>query len=162
MPGQSLTELELDALRAYGAELADEEERVSYWRRLVHARIDLMRAEAATPGPLPLETVQRVLGDTGSGRARRALIRVRAAEPLPALPVLDEIWAGEVDPEDDQALEAALERLAVAEEQLTTYRRALHARIDDATAELIERYRADPSLALVALRGGGPLPRGRG
>lgn len=162
LPGQSLGELSLEALRAYRAGLAEEEERVSYWRRLVHARIDLLQAEVATAGPLPLATVQRVLGDTGSGRARRALVRVRAAEPLPALPVLDEIWSAELDPGDESARGAALERLSGAEQQLTTYRRALHARIDDATAELIERYRAEPSLALVALRDSGPPPRSRG
>ena len=31
---------------------------------------------------------------------------------------------------------------------LTDYRRALHARIDEATGELIVRYRADPLAAL--------------
>jgi hypothetical protein len=38
-----------------------------------------------------------------------------------------------------------------AERQLTTYRRALHERIDEATGELISRYRDDPAQALSIL-----------
>jgi hypothetical protein len=151
-PPVGLSELSLPQLRAYRRKLADEEERVSYWRRLLHARLDLLAAESSNEGPLSLETLARVLGDTGAGRTRTALVRVRAAEPLPELPVLEEMWVTEVDPEDPAAIAAAVERLRTAEQQLTSYRTALHQRIDEATGELIERYRADPSSALVALR----------
>jgi len=156
-----LTDLSLAALRAYRRKLADEEDRVSYWRRLVHARLDLLDAEASTEGDLSLQTLARVLGDTGAGRTRTALVRVRAAEPLPELPVLDEMWVTEVDPADPEALASAVGRLRTAERQLTSYRNALHQRIDEATAELIERYRANPKSALVALRrdDGPPPPR---
>jgi hypothetical protein len=154
-PGANLADLSLTQLRAYRRKLADEEDRVSYWRRLVHARIDLLEAERASVGPLALDTLARVLGDTGAGRTRTALVRVRAAEPLPDLPVLEEMWVTEVDPDDDEALASAVTRLRTAEQQLTSYRTALHRRIDDATAELIDRYRRDPSSALVALRGDG-------
>ena len=153
-----LADLSLSALRAYRRKLADEEDRVSYWRRLVHARIDVLEAESSTDGPLSLETLARVLGDTGAGRTRTALVRVRAAEPLPELPVLAEMWVTEVDPTDPEAIAAAGERLRTAERQLTTYRNALHQRIDEATSELIVRYRADPKSALVALRGDVPPP----
>ncbi|HEU4514006.1 MAG TPA: hypothetical protein VFR87_12950 [Nocardioidaceae bacterium] len=147
-----LPDLTLLQLRAYRRKLADEEDRVSYWRRLVHARLDLLQAESSHEGPLSLEKLARVLGDTGAGRTRNALVRVRAAEPLPELPVLEEMWVSEVDPQDPAAVEAAVERLRTAERQLTSYRTALHQRIDEATGELIERYRANPSSALVALR----------
>ncbi len=42
----------------------------------------------------------------------------------------------------------ALERLGAAERPLTPYRRGLHERIDEATAELIVRYRDEPPRAL--------------
>jgi hypothetical protein len=90
----------------------------------------------------------RVLGDTGTGRSRRALVRVRAAEPLPDLPVLTEMWGTEVDPHDPSQVADALERLRAAEAKLTAYRRALHARLDEATRELILRYRENPLAAL--------------
>ncbi len=151
-----LSDLSLSDLRAYRRKLADEEDRVSYWRRLVHARMDVLEAEASTEGGhLSLETLARVLGDTGAGHARTALVRVQTAEPLPELPVLEEMWVTEIDAGDPQAVGTAVERLRVAEGQLTSYRTALHQRIDEATAELIVRYRENPSSALVALRGGG-------
>jgi len=144
------SELTLDELRAYRRRLADEEDRVSYWRRLVHARIDVLEAEAHHERPLTIEELVRVLGDTGAGRGRTALVSVQAAEPLPDLPVLEEMWVTELDPNDTAAVRAAVERLRTAEQQLTDYRRALHERLDTATETLIARYREDPAQALVA------------
>lgn len=146
-----LSGLDLPALRAYRHELTAEEDKVSYWRRLAHARIDLLEAEASSEGALSFDDLVRVLGDTGTGRTRGALVRVRPAEPLPDLPVLDEMWATEVDPHDPDAVRDALRRLRAAEQKLTEYRHALHERIGEATSELIVRYRCDPASALVAL-----------
>ncbi|QNN54746.1 hypothetical protein H9L09_00955 [Nocardioides mesophilus] len=144
------SELSLDGLRAYRRTLADEEEKVSYWRRLVHARIDVLEAEAHHERPLTIEELVRVLGDTGAGHGRTALVSVQAAEPLPDLPVLQEMWVTELDPHDADAVAEAVTRLRTAEQQLTDYRRALHERLDQATQELIDRYRQDPVSALVA------------
>ena len=143
-------DLSLDELRAYRRRLADEEERVSYWRRLVHARIDVLVAEAHHERPLTIKELVRVLGDTGSGQGRNALVSVHAAEPLPDLPVLEEMWVTELDPNDTVAVQEAIERLRTAERQLTDYRKALHARLDTATETLIARYRENPASALVA------------
>lgn len=140
--------LSLAELRAYRERLRGEEERTSYWRRLVHARIDLLEATGTTDGSLSLADLVRVLGDTGSGQVRHALHRVRAADPLPDLPALEEVW---VVPADDAGRDDALRRLRDAEAQLTGYRAALHERIDEATAELIVRYRQDPTRALAVL-----------
>ena len=153
-------DLTLDELRAYRRRITDEEERVSYWRRLVHARLDVLEAEAHHERPLRLDELVRVLGDTGSGRTRTSLVRVRAEDALPELPVLEEMWVTELDPEDTEAVREAIERLRSAERKLTEYRKALHTRIDEATTELIARYRADPASALVALRR--PHTRGGG
>jgi hypothetical protein len=147
-----LAELPLDDLRTYRRRLTGEEERISYWRRLVHARLDVLEAEAHHERPLRLDELIRVLGDTGSGRTRTALVQVRAADALPELPVLEEMWVTELDPNDSEAVREAIQRLRAAERRLTEYRRALHERIDEATGELIERYRLDPASALVALR----------
>lgn len=151
-----LPRLALPELRDYRARLREEEDRVSYWRRLVHARIDLLRAgrDASTLG---LDQVVRALGDTGTGQRREALHRVRAFDPLPELPVLAEVWEapGAVDAagaaEGPDAVEERVARLAAAAAQLSAYRTALHDRIDAATAELIGRYHRDPTLALGVL-----------
>jgi hypothetical protein len=89
------------------------------------------------------------------------LVRVRAEESLPELPVLEEMWVTELDPNDTAAVREAIDRLRAAEGRLTDYRRALHARIDEATDELIDRYREAPSRALVALRRPHQQLRGR-
>jgi hypothetical protein len=143
--------LELPALREYRQRLEAEEDRVSYWRRLVHARLDLLAAESASDHALTLTDLVRVLGDTGTGQTRQALVSVRTGEPLPELPELTEMWATDVDPHDDGQVADAVDRLRHAERQLTAYRRALHQRIDEATAELIARYRADPQAALAII-----------
>jgi hypothetical protein len=144
--------LSLDDLRLYRRRLAEEEEKVSYWRRLVHARIDVLEAEAHHERPLRLDELIRVLGDTGTGRTRTALVEVRAADDLPELPVLADMWVTELDPNDTAAVREAIARLRQAEEQLTDYRRALHERLDEATTELIARYRENPVSALVAFQ----------
>lgn len=146
-----LADLSLPELRAYRQGLVDEEERVSYWRRLTHARIDLLEAESHTGGTLSMDDLVRVLGDTATGRSRNALVKVRPADPLPELPVLGEMWDSEVDPTDAGAVADAVGRLRAAESQLTEYRTALHGAIDEATGELIVRYRKDPASALSAL-----------
>jgi len=148
LAGLSLTEL-----RAYRQQLMDEEDRVSYWRRLVHARLDVLEAEIRNSGTLSVEQLIEVLGDTATGKTRTALAAIRPADPLPELPVLAEMWVTEIDPHDADAIRDAMERLRVAEVKLTGYRRALHERLDEATGDLIGRYRLDPSLALSVLPG---------
>lgn len=143
--------LTLAELREYRRRLTAEEDRVSYWRRLAHARIDVLEAGAHSEGNLSFDDLVRVLGDTGTGQTRRALVGVRAAEPLPDLPELSQMWATEVDPHDAEQVADALRRVRAAEQQLTAYRSALHRRIDEASAELIDRYRQDPALALALL-----------
>lgn len=143
-----LAEVSLPELRAYREKLRAEEERISYWRRLIHARVDLIRAGSLADSPVDADALGRVLGDTGSGQMRAALHRVRAADPLPDLPDLASVW---VTPTDEAGTAEALEHLGTAERTLTSYRHALHERIDEATAELIVRYRQDPSQALAIL-----------
>jgi hypothetical protein len=146
-----LAGLSLAELRAYRKQLSAEEDKVSYWRRLVHARFDVLEAEVRNSGTLSISQLVRVLGDTGAGRTRTALVAIRPAEPLPDLPVLAEMWITEIDPQDAAAIAEAMDRLRVAEAQLSDYRRALHQRIDEATGDLINRYREDPTQALSAM-----------
>ncbi len=143
-----LADLDLPRLRAYRQRLRDEEDRASYWRRVVHARLDLLEAGGLTSGAISLEDLVRVLGDTGTGASRGVLLRVEAADALPDLPDLAEVWTTPGTPEE--TVEATA-RLRSAERQLTSYRSALFARLDETTAALIERYRARPSAALAVM-----------
>lgn len=140
--------LDLPRLRAYRTRLREEEDRVSYWRRVVHARIDVLEVGRDVSGGLGLDQLERALGETGSGVRREALLRVRAFDPLPELPVLAQMWHLDTD------LSTTLARLGEASEQLSAYRTALHRRIDAATEALVERYRREPTLALAVLPSG--------
>lgn len=141
--------LDIDELRAYRKTLTDEESRVSYWRRIIQARLDLLRADDRDAGRL--ERLDSALGAAQGTSKRQALITLMPADDVPPIPALDTLWARQVDPDDHEAVTAMESELAFAELQLSTYRSALHERLGLATGELIARYREEPTLCLRAL-----------
>ena len=141
--------LEIDALRAYRKILTDEESRVSYWRRIIQARLDLLRQDDKDHGRL--ERLDSALGAAQGTSRRQALITLMPADDVPPIPALDTLWARQIDTGDQQAVEALESDLSFAELQLSTYRTSLHERIGLATGELIARYREQPTLCLRAL-----------
>ncbi|MGB5952923.1 MAG: hypothetical protein WBG57_10495 [Ornithinimicrobium sp.] len=76
---------------------------------------------------------------------------ISSEEPLPALPLLADTWCDDVRPGDEAGGALAVSSLRATEAALTEYRRALHARIGEATGELVVRYSANPSIALQVL-----------
>lgn len=142
--------LTLEELRAYRRDLTAEEGRVSYWRRIIQARLDLVRA--GTTGDS--ERLRPVLTDERVLSGRTALVEILPVDDIPPLPDLAGLWERQATPDDPQAQAELVEALAVAERQLSDYRSALHRRLSAATAELIARYREEPALCLSAL----PLP----
>lgn len=142
--------LSLEALRSYRQALTAEEGRVSYWRRLIQARMDLQEL-SGQPDPVRLERLGQALSETRVGTGRQALIEVLPVDDVPPLPDLNQLWAREADPSDDEARAAITRDLAFAELQLSAYRAALHRRLSNATGELIARYREEPTLCLAIL-----------
>lgn len=145
--------LTLVGLRSYRKALAQEENRVSYWRRILQARLDMVLA--ADPGQVgSMDNLRPVLTNERVGSGRTALIDVLPVEDIPPLPDLEELWDRHPRPGDAAYNDDLLEHLSKAERQLSAYRSALHIRIQSATNELIARYRADPAQCLSVL----PLP----
>jgi hypothetical protein len=142
-----LAPLALDELRAYRQALITEESRISYWRRILQARIDLTLDDSAA-----LTRLRDVLSEHQSSSRRLALQPLDGPADVPPLPDLTVLWQTAAGGTGQAELVA---RLMTAEHELSAYRHDLHARLDAATGELISRYREDPSLALQAL----PLPR---
>jgi hypothetical protein len=70
---------------------------------------------------------------------------------MPILPHLPQLWASGIDDGDEQSRAELFTRLASAESVLSSYREALHRRLDRATAELVARYHDDPTECFVAL-----------
>jgi hypothetical protein len=135
----------LDELRAYRQELMAEESRVSYWRRILQARIDTA-TDPQRDGVTP-DNLRGVLARQQEASQRLAVLPVHDAVGLPPIPDLEALWDSGPDVDDAELVL----RLAAAEAELSAYRRGLHERLDDATSELISRYREEPSLALRAL-----------
>ena len=142
--------LSLGRLRTYRQALAEEENRVSYWRRIVQARLDLVRA-GAKGDPVHTENLRQVLAQAPATTGRKALVTVVPIEDIPPLPDLAGLWERDARPGDEAYNESLMHDLALAEKQLSAYRTALHARITAATNELIARYRDQPDLCLAAL-----------
>ncbi|MDQ1683409.1 MAG: hypothetical protein QOC82_146 [Frankiaceae bacterium] len=146
--------LSLGGLRTYRHTLSAEESRVSYWRRIVQARLDMVRA-ADSGTAATVDNLRDVFAEARVDSGRTALMRVvPLADDIPPLPDLADIWAREPRVGDEQHNHRLAHDLMRAEAQLSAYRTALHKRLAAATGELIARYREQPSLCLSAL----PLP----
>jgi hypothetical protein len=142
--------LSLDGLRAYRRALSTEEGRVSYWRRIIQARLDLVRAaEAGTTATA--QNLRGVFAEARVDSGRKALLTVVPIDDMPPLPDLVDLWARTAQPGDADGTRALARDLAKAEAQLSAYRTALHKRLASATGELIARYREQPTLCLSAL-----------
>ena len=142
--------LSLGGLRIYRQTLSAEENRVSYWRRIVQARLDLVRAtDAGTVATV--DNLRSVFEEARVDSGRKALLTVVPADDIPPLPDLVELWAREPQLGDDAHNQRLAHDLMRAEAQLSAYRTALHKRLAAATGELIARYREQPDLCLSAL-----------
>lgn len=139
--------LTLDELRTYRKALTAEESNVSYWRRIIQARLDLVVAGTSVSS----DNLRPVLTDERIGAGRQALIEILPIEDIPPLPNLASLWDRSVTPGDEDARQALAAELSDAERQLSEYRSVLHTRLSAATGELIARYREEPTLCLSAL-----------
>lgn len=140
-----LAQASLASLRQMRAELTAYETRVSYWRRLLQTRIDLLQegSDMADRGRLA-----RVLADVGQTSRRLVRLEVLPAEGFAPLPDLYELWQTVPDPDsrDDY-----VQSLRKAEAELSEHRQQLFALIDSIKDELICRYQRQPQLALQLL-----------
>jgi hypothetical protein len=143
------TLLPLDELRSHRAQLLAEEDAVSYVRRLVQARLDLVEAEmrrrrlndeAVTPASLPGILASRLTG----GPARPPRPAVDASDHPLAVEFEDLCGRlGAADPMNlsDAQLATLRDELRRFEHERSAQRHALFQRIDALSAELVHRYR---------------------
>lgn len=145
-----LNTISMEALRALRVEAEQEEVDLSYIRRLVQARIDILEAEllrrrqpdeTSLLGELP-----RILADDrgaafGSGRhtvvtPSRVEVYRRHVELLVA-----ESGITEVGQQTDEQIESTLQALHAEERRISDQRKAVQVVVDTLTAELTRRYR---------------------
>ncbi len=146
----SLGELSTEELRRLRSVCEAAEEGVSYARRLLQGRLDILRAELADRDDTDhhlLDVLPRILtADPGGGGGQARALRLRVppdAEIHTALidEILDEGSLQAVDGHDHASLSEVAERLAEHESRLSSLRRAWFTRIDAVRDELAARYK---------------------
>ncbi|GLY67406.1 hypothetical protein [Amycolatopsis taiwanensis] len=147
---RGLEELSLDQLRERRNEAAQEETDLSYLRRLLHARIDIVRAEQdrrSTGGELSVvDRLAAILSDNAL-RPARGLGRHQPLEPSrtgqhrrQAEALVGNADLSDVSSLSDEKLEATLGDYAEEETSVSARRREVQAVVDQLNAEIAARY----------------------
>ena len=144
-----LGEAGLAELRTLRREAQQEEADLSYLRRLLHGRIDILRAElgrrTATQTPV-VDRLPEILADEPS-RVRSSARHVTLGTPhaekyrLLAEEMLGDVELSDLDARTDQELRAAMAGLVRHEQQVSRRRRQLQRTVDGCSAEITRRYR---------------------
>ena len=151
-----LTGLDMAEVRMRRAACQQREESVSYLRRVIQVRLDLLGTELARrqsgEAPADMEALIARLPDIlsehsrapGFGQAPRDLRLPDIDDELTAL--VDEIISprrlSEVHQIDSDDLAGLVDRLEALEHDVSGMRRQLHAQIDQLQAEITRRYRS--------------------
>jgi hypothetical protein len=143
-------------LRALRTGLREEELQVSYWRRLVQGRLDLVRDALAGHQPNAERLASsRIAQEATDGGRSAAFTRITGGDMERRLATLVELWDTPIPWDDAEELRQIELTLVTIEADLSSYRQDLHERIDACTAELVGRYRRNPG----ELKSLGPLSR---
>jgi hypothetical protein len=134
-------------LRALRESLRIEEQRVSYWRQLVQGRLDLVRTalDGGHPSVDDRAGLAAARARTGARRRSPAATNLALEGLVSPLAGLEPLWTAPIAWDDRTALRRLERGLVEAEVKLSAYRRALHERIDDCTAQLVGHYQRDPA-----------------
>jgi hypothetical protein len=145
---EELRHMTLERLRTYRRTLLREELSTSYWRRLLQARRDLLRS---SPPPGDRNALRAALAEERPPGGRQSIMALHPAGGMPILPNLPDLWATEIEPAGSAQARELTIRLTSAESVLSSYREALHRRLNRATADLVARYHEDPRLCFSLL-----------
>ncbi|MEV5353391.1 aerial mycelium formation protein [Streptomyces sp. NPDC052693] len=156
-PEPGLTALSLSELRALRREAQRDEADLSYLRRLLQGRIDILRAELARRGPVDevapaaeeasvVERLAEILRDAPA-RHRSSARHVTLGTPQGeeyrrlAAEMLDDVELSDLDARTYAELATGIGRLVRHEQQVSRRRRRLQRTADECSAEIARRYR---------------------
>ncbi|MET9777376.1 aerial mycelium formation protein [Streptomyces sp. NPDC006367] len=157
-PEHDLPALSLPELRALRRDVQREEADLSYVRRLLQGRIDILRAELARRGPQSVadpdvasvtsvvERLSEILADAPA-RQRSSARHVTLGTPRSeegrrlAAEMLGEVELSDLTARTDPELKAAMGRLVRFEQQVSRRRQRLQHTADGCSAEIARRYR---------------------
>ncbi|MET9653903.1 MULTISPECIES: ABC transporter substrate-binding protein [unclassified Streptomyces] len=148
-PTPDITALRLTELRALRRDAQGDEADLSYVRRMLQGRIDILRAELARradPETPVLDRLSEILADAPS-RLRTSARHVTLSTPRSeeyrrlAAEMLSEVELSDLAARTDEELHTAMGRLAGYEQQVSRRRQQLQRTADDCSAEIARRYR---------------------
>jgi len=156
-----LDALDLDELRARRDTAEDVETQISYYRRLLHGRMDLLnfelRRRRGEEERSLLDALPEILA---SGMVLGPEPNLRYIDVMPPLPattgrrlidkIMDDGILTQLPELSDQELVESLERLREVEAELSTQRKQLHVVIDALQDEIVARYRSQQDQAPVS------------
>lgn len=141
--------LHLPDLRALRNDATRDEADLSYLRRLLQGRIDILRAELArraAPETPVVDRLSEILADAPSlhrSSARHVTLSTPRSEEfrLLAAEALAEVELSDLEARTDDELRAAMGRLVRHERQVSRRRHLLQRTADECSAEIARRYR---------------------
>ncbi|MGW1724791.1 RsiG family protein [Streptomyces sp. NPDC002306] len=155
-PEHELAVLSLAELRTLRRDAQRDEADLSYVRRLLQGRIDILRAELARRGPASVvdepgeasvvDRLPEILTDAPA-RHRSSARHVTLGTPhneeygLLATEMLAEVELSDLDARTDPELSEAMGRLVRYEQQVSGRRQRLQRTTDECSAEIARRYR---------------------
>ncbi|WP_399926721.1 ABC transporter substrate-binding protein [Streptomyces kanamyceticus] len=154
VPVRDLASRRLPELRELRRAAQQDEADLSYVRRLLQGRIDILRAEIARRGntlePKPeaavVDRLSEILADAPA-RQRSSARHVTLGTPhseeyrLLATEMLAEVALSDLAARTDEELNAAMGRLVRYEQQVSRRRQSLQRTADHCSAEITRRYR---------------------
>ena len=158
---EGLDSLDIDELRRRRDTAEDVESQISYYRRLLHGRMDLLNFELRRRGGEEERTLLEALPEIlASGMILGNEPNLRHIETMPPIPtttgrrLIDKIMDDGVltqlpDLTEDEVTEA-IERLREVETELSNQRKQLHTVIDAVQDEIVSRYRSEQGEASVS------------
>ncbi len=156
-----LGEIDLDELRSRRDTAEDVESQISYYRRLLHGRMDLLnfelRRRSGEEERSLLDALPEILA---SGMVLGDEPNLRHIETMPPLPtttgrrlidrIMDDGVLTQLPELTDEEVNEALERLSEVEAELSAQRKQLHGVIDALQNEIVARYRSQQGQAQVS------------
>lgn len=157
---EGLADVELDELRERRETAEDVETQISYYRRLLHGRMDLLNFELRRrSGEEKRSLIEALPEILASGMMLGSEPNLRHIETMPPLPtttgrrlidkIMDDGVLTQLPELSQEELGEAIERLEEVESELSVQRRQLHSIIDALQEEIISRYRSQQGEAQV-------------
>lgn len=156
-----LADLELDEVRRRRDTAEDVEAQISYYRRLLHGRMDLldfeMRRRSGQEKRSIIEALPEILANGMILGSEPNLRHIETMPPIPTMTgrrlidkIMDDGVLTNLPELSDEEIGEAIERLRDVENQLSGQRRRLHQVIDTLQDEIVSRYRSQQDEAPVS------------